>query len=214
MNDFGCHYVNATSYYKCPHCNKCGKKKECYLIECKCDYCRCCSVCGICNKCNVYNNCAHEKCLSNKEFDINYFVGKTFIRIEKIILPNDIADYDADALLFVEDNGTRYVMFKKRDCCCTGEIKDIVGDFSDLLNTPILNAECVTNSSRDEDEYESETWTFYKLSTIKGYVTISWHSSSNGYYSEEVSLCLVNTCMDLYPYGGKSKETFDFLMKV
>ena len=70
---------------------------------------------------------------------------------------------------------------------------DIAGDINDLIGSPILLAEVVTNENENPpgveiSEYqESFTWTFYKLSTIKGSVTISWYGESNGYYNESVT---------------------------
>ena len=67
---------------------------------------------------------------------------------------------------------------------------DVVGDLKDLIGNPILLAEEVVGGDTPEDinrELSNNfTWTFYKLSTIMGSVTIRWLGESNGYYSESV----------------------------
>jgi hypothetical protein len=118
--------------------------------------------------------------------DLSQIVGKTMCAVTK--LGNECIEFYSDA-------GEHWRMFHSQDCCEHVTIEDIVGDLQDLVGSPIVAAECVANGdSPKEQEYpdESFTWTFYKLATSKGYVTIRWYGASNGYYSETASCARVS----------------------
>ena len=120
--------------------------------------------------------------MRRREFvDFEILKGKVLIDIE--------INEDEDEITFTDSEGVKYLMYHEQDCCEEVNIEDICGDINNLLNTPIVLAEEVTNTGEVEDNSDySYTWTFYKLATVKGYVTIRWYGVSNGYYSEEVDL--------------------------
>ena len=89
-------------------------------------------------------------------------------------------------------------MHHQQDCCECVTIEDIAGDLDDLVGTPLIMVEEVNNydmgNQDDLDEYsDSETWTYYRFRTMKGDVSIRWHGSSDGYYSESVDIEIVGS---------------------
>lgn len=83
------------------------------------------------------------------------------------------------------NDGRTVTFLHYRDCCESVAVKDICGDISDLIGSPIIKAE--ERTSESEYKVVSQTWTFYEFTTIKGSVTVQWLGQSEGNYSEDVS---------------------------
>ena len=135
--------------------------------------------------------------MSNKYETYNHLVEpvKSFEDLQGRVLCK-VVNFD-DELHFhlTEDHYVR--MYHEQDCCESVSIEDIVGNLDDLVGTPLLLVEEVSNyepeeQTVDEDDYYSETWTYYRFRTIKGSVDIRWYGTSNGYYSESVDIEIVS----------------------
>jgi hypothetical protein len=118
---------------------------------------------------------------------IDLLIGKILIDIT--------VDEVQDKIKFVTDHGETYCMYHENDCCESVTIEEIIGDMRDLIGAEIIEAEEIVSSGDASGKCtppmnsydESYTWTFYKIGSTKGFVTIRWYGTSNGYYSESVS---------------------------
>lgn len=115
---------------------------------------------------------------------IEPLIGKTM----KAITVNQYKD----ELTLIGIDGTKYKFYHSQNCCQTVNIESIAGDLLDLVGSPIKMAEEVISTSHSPARDESNTWTFYKFATIKGYVDVRWVGSSNGFYSESVDFRVIN----------------------
>lgn len=94
-----------------------------------------------------------------------------------------------DEIRFTIDDGAVYVLYHDQDCCEGVAVEGICGDMADLQDCEVISAEESTSDQLQDGKPEhpdSFTWTFYKIQTNKGAVTIRWLGESNGYYSESV----------------------------
>ncbi len=124
---------------------------------------------------------------------ISVLKGKVIVSI--------IKNEDDTEIVFETSDGDRYLMYHDQGCCESVYVESICGDIEDILNSPVLVAEEVVSENIDPDgvsendvkyREDSFTWTFYKIDTAKGGVTIRWYGTSNGYYSEDVSFKDIN----------------------
>ncbi len=104
-----------------------------------------------------------------------------------------------DRLIFESSCGRTLQLCHSQDCCESVWIESVTGDLADLAGEPITLAEESTSSERPDDaakpewEPDSQTWTFYRFATRKGFVVVRWCGESNSYYSEGVDLIETTT---------------------
>lgn len=105
------------------------------------------------------------------------------------MLSRIVVNGDEIRMYLTDENYVRF--YHEQDCCEHVRIEDVCGDFNDLIGEPLTEAEEVYGYNGPSIEAESYTWTFYKFATRKGSVTVRWLGTSNGYYSEGVSVEVV-----------------------
>lgn len=96
-----------------------------------------------------------------------------------------------DEVIFTAEEGEVLKLYHDKDCCESVTVEDVCGDLADLCFAPLVQAEEVSGADGEDKGDESYTWTFYKLRTRMGEVTIRWYGESNGYYSERVDFMQV-----------------------
>lgn len=123
--------------------------------------------------------------------NVSVMTGLTMRSVRRVGGPlPDGAEVD-DEIHFESTDGRHFIMRHDQDCRERVTIDDIAGDLEDLVGSPLILSEEVSSADMGytapkEGWEESFTWTFYRFATAKGYVTIRWYGSSNGYYSESI----------------------------
>lgn len=120
--------------------------------------------------------------------EFSELVGKT---IEWVKVGTDIDN--STTVLFLCKDGSTYSMYHEQDCCETVTLEEIAGDWRDITGSSVVKAEEVTEENpKIEEEYDGYgLWTFYKIETPRGSVTLRWYGESNGFYSVAVPLRVV-----------------------
>ena len=124
---------------------------------------------------------------------LDYYGKDVFESMKGQLIINIEGGVGDEEMIFTMQDGSQYILYYDHDCCASCEINDICGDLGDLLNSPLVVAEVSCSQENPEkhninqESQDSFTWSFYKLDTVKGGVTIRWYGESNGYYSEVVT---------------------------
>lgn len=98
----------------------------------------------------------------------------------------------SEMVMFSLLNGEKVIMYNYEQRCGNDveiQLEEVIGYSSDLLNSEIILAEEVQSTKEQVGDYgDTENWSFVKIGTINGQVTLRWKGRSNGHYSVGVDV--------------------------
>lgn len=98
-------------------------------------------------------------------------------------------DVAGDEIMLTTQSGRKVRIFHCQDCCESVSIHGIDGEVTKLLGKPLLDvSETNPDDAPAEGSDESYTWTVHEFRVDDATVIVRWFGSSNGYYSESVSI--------------------------
>lgn len=114
--------------------------------------------------------------------------------ILKKIVGGKIIDIElsCEKVVIVTDKGI-ISLAHYQDCCENVYLEDICGAPEDCIGEKIIlfeerNSDTTGKPEVDISNYDSYTWTFYEMRTTGGDMNLRWLGTSNGHYSESVSV--------------------------
>lgn len=128
---------------------------------------------------------------------VKYDIGIKELEGKKIKKITGLKKGSEEVSIQTECNKT-YVFYHDRDCCELVDLEDFDGDADDLIGALITTAEAPCSKDYCSPSGESENrddciqWTFYKIETNKGGIFMRWLGSSNGYYSVDVGIKVID----------------------
>jgi hypothetical protein len=146
----------------------------------------------------VENNTKIFNRLTRRFIEPREIIGVTFSKVE------NLGDYLRLTAQAVDRDGNLVdciiTLEHFQDCCESVTLDEVSGELEWLVDTPITHASLEQSAEGEakSDCDESFTWSFVKITTIKGSVDLKFYGTSNGYYSESV---------DFYVEKGITEET-------
>ncbi len=107
-----------------------------------------------------------------------------------------------DEMIFTAETGETFKFLHNQDCCESVYIDHQDGELSDLVGSPIVQAEEVSSDDTgfvDPDDRDAN-WTFYNFATVKGSVQIRWIGISENYSTAVSCYATDSSGANIEPY--------------